>query len=244
MEGSMGRRTVLLALSLVIAALGTTLVFLYVSGVDNRAAADQQLVNVLVAQEAIPAGTTAADAFASSKLEEVARKDVAPGAVSDLRQISDQVALGPIFPGEQILAAKFGKAGAAGGLRETIPEGKLAMSVQLGDPMRVAGWLSPGSHVAVFINTPRGGSGPDITKVLLPDVEVLAVGGSSLVSTQESTSGSGQQVPQTLITLAVDQEQAQQLVFGTQHGQLYLALRSNSSKVTKLPPTDADSVSR
>jgi pilus assembly protein CpaB len=45
----MGRRTMLLVAAFVVAALGTTLVFLYVNGVNDRAVADQKQVRVLVA---------------------------------------------------------------------------------------------------------------------------------------------------------------------------------------------------
>ena len=40
-------------------------------------------------------------------------------------------------------------AGTSGAL--PIPSGKVAMSVQLGDPQRVAGFVKPGSEIAVFV---------------------------------------------------------------------------------------------
>ena len=58
----MGRRTLLLIAALVVAALGTTGIFLYVNGVDERAEAGYDLVEVLVATTPIAAGTSAQDA--------------------------------------------------------------------------------------------------------------------------------------------------------------------------------------
>ena len=58
----MGRRTILLIAAVVVAAVGTGLIFAYVNGVNDRALADQSPQQVLVAKVTIPSGTTAADA--------------------------------------------------------------------------------------------------------------------------------------------------------------------------------------
>ena len=58
----MGRRTLLLIAALVVAALGTVLIFVYVKNADDRAQADAAPVDVLVATQEVAAGTTAADA--------------------------------------------------------------------------------------------------------------------------------------------------------------------------------------
>jgi len=234
MEGNMGRRTLLLVAALVVAALGTSLVFLYVNGVNDRALADQRPVEVLVATAPIAAGTTARDAQSAGALEmrTLARSAVADDALSDIRPVADQVALGPIFPGEQILQGKFGDVGSTNEL--TIPEGKIAVSVQLADPARVAGFVGPGSEVAVFltIEGPRGG-GEEVTRLLLPRVEVIAAGASTLVpaTTAAEDQTPAEELPKALLTLAVSQEEAQKVVYGSQHGQMYFGLLTEQSDV-------------
>jgi pilus assembly protein CpaB len=47
--------------ALVLAVVGAILLFVYVQGAANRAQAGLEPVNVLVVQEAIPAGTKASD---------------------------------------------------------------------------------------------------------------------------------------------------------------------------------------
>jgi pilus assembly protein CpaB len=236
----MGRRTLLLIAALVVAALGTTMVFLYVNGVNDRALANQRPVQVLVAKTQINAGTSVADAQAAAafELKEISKASAARGAVSDLSPLANLVALSTIYPGEQILAQKFGPAGSVSAL--PIPDGKLAISVQLGDPARVAGFVSPGSKVAIFVNIARGGQ--EQTRLLIPEVEVIATGASTLVPTTTSTGGATQteQLPKALITLAVDQRQYQQVFFASTHGQMYFALRGKDPKLsTTVPGTDS-----
>ena len=84
------------------------------------------------------------------------------------------VALTRVFPNEQITASKFGSPGEQDTL--TMPTGKFAISVNLSDTGRVAGFVSPGSEVALFLNGPTGDSGEEGTRVLLPEVQVIAVG--------------------------------------------------------------------
>lgn len=235
-EGTMGRRTFLLVAALVVAAVGTTMVFLYVNGVNDRALANQHPVQILVATAPIAAGTTAAEAQSAGALEKrtVSRVSVAPGALSDITPIADEVALAPIFVGEQIIKAKFGQPGSTSNL--PIPEGKLAVSVQLADPARVAGFVSPGSEVAIFL-TIEGSRGADneVTRVLLPKVQVIATGATTVVSTTTTAEGETQteELPKALLTLAVSQSEAQKVVYGSQHGQMYFGLLTADSKIDK-----------
>jgi pilus assembly protein CpaB len=202
--------------------------------VNDRALAEQEPVQVLVATAPIAAGTTAQEAQSAGALEQrtVSRASVADGALSDITPVADDVALAPIFVGEQIIEAKFGQPGNTSSL--PIPEGKLAVSVQLADPARVAGFVSPGSEVAVFLTIERTpGSGNEVTRVLLPKVQVIATGTSTVVSTPTTTEGEAQtdELPKALLTLAVSQAEAQKVVYGSQHGQMYFGLLTDESRV-------------
>ena len=64
----MGRRVALLIAAIVIAAIGTTLVYLYAKQANDRAIADAKPVKVLVATALIPAGQTADQALAAGSL--------------------------------------------------------------------------------------------------------------------------------------------------------------------------------
>jgi pilus assembly protein CpaB len=235
MEGTMGRRTLLLVAALVIAALGTTGVFLYVNGVDERAQADYDLVEVLVATAPIAVGTTAQEASDSGTLElrPFLRKSLqGMPALSDISGIADKVALAPIAAGEPILEGQFGEENQTGTL--PIPEGKLAVSVQLDDPARVAGFVGAGSRVAIFLTTGTGGDS-DETRLLLSNIEVIAAGQTTQTPVT-SASQPTEDLPKALLTLAVSQEEAQKIVYGSQHGQMHFGLLREDSEVTATVP--------
>jgi pilus assembly protein CpaB len=234
MEGNMGRRSVLLVAALVVAALGTTMVFFYVNGVNDRALAKQSPVRVQVAKNLIPPGTTVAAAikagdFASKTISGV---DAVTGAISELGQITGLAASSTIYPGDQITPAKFGVQEATSTV--PIPANTLGVSVALTDPAQDAGFVTPGSHVAIFITSAVGKNGGG-TRVLLPEVEVLAVGARTTVPTgANQTNGTEtSQVSNRILTLAVNQVDYQRVVYARTHGELSLALLGKDSTPDK-----------
>ena len=159
----MNRRRILLMSAAVVAALGVALVFLYVRGAEDRAEDKFDTVKVLVASQQIEAGEAANDAYESGKivLKAVPQDQVLAGATSDGEAFTDLVALGNIYPGEQLIPEKFG--GATDVQVEAslpIPKGNMAISVNLTDTARVAGFVNPGSEVAIFLS----GSGSPPTR--------------------------------------------------------------------------------
>src|ERR1700712_5433380 len=119
----MDRRKVLLIVAAVIAALGTLLVFLYVRGADSRADQRYSAVQVLRVVKTIAPGESVEAAQAAGKIEtsSVSQKDLIPGALSATDPVAGKVAVGAIYPGEQLLSSNFGAAGLATGL--SIPKG-------------------------------------------------------------------------------------------------------------------------
>ena len=233
----MGRRTVLLLVATLIAAVGTSLVFLYVRGVDARAAERYDAVQVLKAVQVIKPGETLADAQTAGKIQmgEVGRGDLLAGATTSVGDMGGKVALTTIYPGEQIVPSKFGSPGDQQSLG--IPDGKMAISVQLTDPARVAGFVNPGAQVAIFSSSDEGamGNAAPATRLLLPRVTVLGVGTTTVVSTTTTDSTSGdqttEQLPRTLMTLAVDQKEAEKVIFAAKNSEVSFALLTNKSKV-------------
>lgn len=233
----MGRRTLLLLAALVVAALGTTGVFLWVNGIDQRAEADYELVEVLVATTPIAAGTTAQAAQDAGALDlrPFLRKSLADlPALSDITGIADKVALAPVAAGEPILESQFGDSGETTSL--PIPEGKLAVSVQLDDPARVAGFVGPGSEVAIFLTTAAPGGVGETTRLLLPRVAVIAAGATTVVAPDATAAAPTEELPKALLTLAVDQREAQKIVYASEHGRLYFGLLDGDSEVSATDP--------
>lgn len=235
----MSRRLGLLVTALAVAMLGTFAVFTYVSKVEANTLTGAEPVDVLVAAQQLSAGTSGKAAADDQLVELVSmpRKSVPEGALTSLDQVESQTLVSDVFAGEVMLRAKFADQTARTG-ELIIPKDKLAVSVELGDPQRVAGFVVPGSEVAVFATvTPQATGGDaakqEYTRLLLARTSVIAVGPTTLrteSSSNKEESKDEESVAKAVLTLAVTQAEAERLVHGVQTGELYLALLSSTSK--------------
>jgi pilus assembly protein CpaB len=126
-----------------------------------------------------------------------------------------------------------------------IPAAEMAVSLKVTADADVAGYVQPGSQVAIFDtfilldkNVPAGSkTGGDktdnwATKLLLPRVDVLAVSQAAPSGTKDGLSGSnnsGSQTATLLVTLAVPQSDAERVIHVAQTGNPYLALLTSNS---------------
>ncbi len=243
----MARRSVLLLVAALIALAGTAMIVLYVQGIDARATKDQELVEVLVATEIIDTGESVSAAQEAGKIQqaEVRRVDLVDGSLTSTTSIADLVAVGTIYPGEQLIARKFGTMGATQSL--AIPDDKMAISVELTDFERVAGFVNPGNEVAIFA-TPQDLVAllpddsekklGDYTRILLTRVPVLGVGTTSISSRTTQTEDGEQateQVARTILTVAVSQDEAEKLIQADRNTDLTFALLTDESEVADNP---------
>jgi len=202
-------------------------VFLYQTTADQRAIADKEPVQVLVATADVNAGTSlgTAQSMALVKLDTFPISTVPAGAITEVNAAnSNLVALRTISKGSIILSDAFGDQVVASSLIR-VPDGKIAMAVNLGDPERVANFLVPGSEVVVFVSGSLGDGAS--TKVLFSRVQVLAIGATSTTSDNPGAAG-----PSSLVTLALDQNQAERLVQAVKIGSLYFGLLSPTTTIT------------
>src|SRR5690349_10375341 len=163
----MERRKVLLVVATLIAALGTLLVVLYVRSADTRANDKFKAVNVLTVTKQINVGETVAAAQAAGKIKlgTVGEGQKLAGALDTLTPIQNMIAQTTLYPGEQVIQAKFAASVAASNSL-SIPKGDIAISVNLTDTARVAGFVNPGDKVAIFA------TGPQFSRLLLTDIQV------------------------------------------------------------------------
>lgn len=233
----MGRRTVLLIAAILVAALGTTAVFLYASRAEDAAFAAQSPVQVLVATAGIASGTSGATVSSqgSVELKQLPAAAVPAGALSDLTPVAELATLTSVFPGQVILKQMFGaQRDVSGGL--TLPKGKMGVAVRLEDPERVAGFVRPGSEVAIFLTTEEGSGQnptPSVTGVMLERVPVVAVGPSTVSTSTTTADGTTntEEIPTAILTLALNQQEAQKVIQGSATGSLYFGLLNKESVV-------------
>lgn len=235
----MGRRSGLLITGLVVAALGTLLVFLYTSNVERTVQGDAEVVNVYIATDPVGVGTP----IDGVKMEQksLPQAAVPAGAITDPATVAGLLSVVPIAPQQVLLASMFGQPAQVTSLE--VPEGKMGVAVQLDDAQRVAGFVNPGSEVAVFA-TIAGADGKPSTNLLLPRATVAAVGPTTVVS---RTSGQGEaanteQIPTAILTLALDQAEAQKLIFASDQSRLYFALLTPKSVTAPGPGVSAQNL--
>jgi pilus assembly protein CpaB len=232
----MGRKIILIIVALAIATVGALLVFLYVQGVDERAVAQTEPKQVLTVTSQIAPGESVEEAMEAGKFELAALPEasILAGALDSTDPIEDMVATSAIYPGEQVIAAKFGEVGEIDNLG--IDPKRMAVSVQLTDPNRVAGFVSPGSSVAVWVTWSDPEEQVIHSRLLLKEVKVLGTGQTTVASTT-TTDANGQQtteqIPLTILTLSVEQNEVEKLRVGEKMGELSLALRTEDS-ITEL----------
>ncbi len=235
----MDRRRILLVAAVVVALVGTALVFLYVRSADERAASRFETVEVLRATQRIEAGESIDDAAAAGKvaLQPVVRDYLLSGYQTSLDSLSGQFATADIYPGEQLVDSKFGEQVEAESAL-TIPSGMIAMSVELTDPQRVSGFVNPGTKVTI-IYTPDT---HEFSRMMLDEVQVIGVGSTTTTETT-TTNAEGEQttevLPRTLMTLAVDKEEAEKVTFGQATGDLSFGLLTDQSTVKPGPGVTA-----
>ena len=255
----MTRRILTIVVAIVLAVVGTGAVMIYVKQADQRALAGQKAVSVLVATQQVPAGTTAGDALRDGFLQaqKLPSESVPTDAVRSIGPaISGLVLSASLASGQLLLRPMLvTKTVAATGL--AIPAGKVALTVLMCLQKAVAGYIRPGSLIAVF-NTfasrdkqgtatvsCTGTSWPNgvrsvHTRLVLTNVSVLAVGtaASGTTSTTTTTTGvfsqsnsssSSSNSTTLLVTVAVSQTDAEKLIHLAEAGIPYLALVTASS---------------
>lgn len=231
----MNRPIIPIVIAVVLAAGAGLAVFLFASSSDSRAVADQQPVSIIVTNALIPAGTTVGDAIDQGLVESTQVPDkLAPAAAMqslDSANLSD-VAVADLPAGQVVLDGSFARE-----LPDVtplqVPEGQMAVSVLLEDPAKVGQFLRPGSRIAIFdtakLPPADGVTEPVIqTRPILGGIEVLAIG----PTTEQQAEGATDEAWQaTLVTVAVDQGQAEKLIHGIQAGVLYLALLGDNTSL-------------
>lgn len=230
----MRRARVLTALlAVVLAVAGTVLLSQYVRGADARAMAGTAATEVLVVTESVPSGTTAEDLAERVETKSVPLSAVVPGALTTLGDAGGRVTAVDLQVGEQVLASRLVAPAAPEEPEEVpVPAGLQQLSVALERQRMLGDDLAPGDTVGVLVSLDEAGvDAPAQTKLTVQQVLVLRVGEESTSAVTEdepsttvaTSSGAATPPPLTvLVTLAVDAADAQRIVFGAEHGRLWL----------------------
>jgi pilus assembly protein CpaB len=143
-----------------------------------------------------------------------------PGSFTKVEDVIGRGVLDAMAENEPLTDAKVAAVGAGAGLPPTIPPGMRAISLRVNDVVGVAGFVTPGNRVDVFVTLKR----PDttLTRIVLSNVQVLTAG----TAFEQDKSKSGQAMPTSVVTLLLSPEDAERVVLASTEGQIMLALRN------------------
>jgi pilus assembly protein CpaB len=233
----MGRRTLLLIISILLAAGGTALVALYVRTADTRAQDQEQRVSVLVAARDLdtgkPVGEVISTAFEDKSYPKgLAPANAYPGGDAGLARLNKEqggdTPLSRIFKGQVIVPSMFGEK--ADTSSRGIDKENVAITLNLADPNRVAGLVGPGSEVAIYGVFTKGREEPTV-KVLIPRVQVIKVGALGVSPPADGTAPEA--VPNALVSLNVSPDEALKLALARSTAELSLALLGEDASVAE-----------
>ena len=214
-------RNIAIAVALaVVAALLTTF---YVTNYKKSVQSGEEAVTVFVAARDIPIGTSGSDVVDRKwiRSEEIDRRNVVPGAISDPAQIEDLSATQPLFAGDQVSTSRF-RPLAEQGIHGQLKGNVRALQVPGHEHQLLVGTLKSGDRVDVLGSWefPEG-TQIHVSRVVLRDVLVMRAANEGKV---KSKIASGANLPFSVI-LAVTDGQAHKLFWLTNNGEWSLQLR-------------------
>ena len=226
----MGRRTLLLITSILIAAVGTALIGLYVRGANDRAIGDNAVQKVLVATQPIAAGATLSTA--DYTLQDRRAADL-PSGFLDARSTVAGRAIGPIYKGQILLSQMLTTSDTAVGSHGIAPTQR-GITIELQDPERAAGLLEVGSLIDIYsiVNNRVFKDAPVLTSV-----KVIAIGPANITDagadtadgTSSGTTGA-ETIPTTLVGLTLSSPDVVALENAQAKGKLFFAVLPGETK--------------
>lgn len=237
--------------AILLAAVGTWILVQYVTSADERALQNTEVVEVLVVDAPIPAGTPVTQAASSIKTQLIPVSVTIPSALVTLDSVRGQVTAVDLLEGEQVTAARFADPAAlqAAARSVEVPPGLLELTIALTPERSVGGTLSPGDLVAVmssfdpftldavepenqddlnnFLNSEEG---VETITLKTPNTTGITVYKALVTRVQVTAAQEGGDSDQDvatrgtlLVSLAIPPIDAEQIIFSAEFGSIWLA---------------------
>jgi pilus assembly protein CpaB len=217
------RSSTIIGAGVALAILGAALVFLYAHSLQGSAgAATGTDVAAFVAKTPIPSGTKADSLTTYVKGQAVPASARPADALTSLSQIANLQTLRNISAGEVVAVSQFGTAGAATATTTAstdglaIPAGKNAITVTAPVPQAVAGYVSAGDLVNIYMT----GKGDQSARLLLSHVAVLAV----VPANTPKIAAAAPPTTDINFTLALSPQDAEKVIFAQTYEALWYGL--------------------
>jgi pilus assembly protein CpaB len=183
-----------------------------------------------VADELIPQGTPGSELTGLVRTELLPAKAALAGRVTDLSSLTGRVATVDLQPGEQLLASRFASTEdlqAPGTV--AVPDGLQEVSVLLEPQRAIGGRLAAGDTVGVLVSVDTPATHAVLHRVLVTQVQGAPAPATADGGTGTASAGAPAPAASLMITLAVSAAQAEAVVFGVEHGTLWLSLEPDGA---------------
>lgn len=234
--------------ALIAAICAGALLYVYLGKLEQQKQVQIVYEDVVVAAEDIPA-------YTSITAEMLTVKQVPEGTAHNLaaRAVADAVGFvteSEILAGEEVIPAKLKQPGQIeSGLSYVIPKGMRAVTVGVDEISGFAGFLQRGDYVDIYAYITTSYQTPEqealsateeqatkqtqqATTVLAAQNVCIVAVGSSLSTTDSSSSENGDGIGYSSVTVLVTPEDAMRVIQGARSGAVMIVLRANGDHET------------
>ena len=211
----MGRRTLLLISSILIAALGTGLVAIYVRTAEDRAQAGTTQIRVFYAKKDIPAGLSSTQALDQGLIDvkEIRKSDAPKSAVestAQLQQLKGRT-VSPVLSDSLLDTRMFAEAASVP--VSGLTKGTSALGLTVEGAARLPALLQAGDTVNIYVTDAAAKQ----TQPVLMNATVLYIGNG------DGTDPKREVVDRNIITVAVPNDRVQDFLTKTASGTIAFA---------------------
>lgn len=164
-------------ISIALALMAVFMIYSYISSKEEEVKAVYGTkTSVVVAKRDITEMSEIYDNMV--ELSDKPQKFIEPGTTKTVAEVRGKIASVNIRKGEQITLNKIIEPGVKTGLSRQVSVGKRAIAIPVDDFNAVNRLMKPGDRIDLMatIDPPGGAKGSQITKLILQDVPILAVG--------------------------------------------------------------------
>lgn len=213
----------LLGVAVIIALMTSLLVYGYIQKKGSAREVAVEIQPVVVAAVDLSWGTRITSEML--KKANFLKGSLTTGYFSDPASVVGRVLIYPVKANEPIFESRLAPVEMkTGGVAAVISPKKRAIAVKVDKVIGVSGFIHPGNRVDVLMTIATGRTFNPITKTILENILVLAVGSE----TKEKRGAEEKSSPTDVITLEVTPEEAEKLALAATEGRLQLALRNFS----------------
>lgn len=211
-------------IALIMALFTTSLIYFYIKN-SNSSSNESKQFSVYVANKTLQARQKISEA--DIKQIKVSKESLNQNAIQNKTDIIGKRLKDSIIEGEQILKERL-VSDSKYSLAYNIPKGKRAVSININEQVGMAYLVRPGDFVDVLASFEKEEITDGVNKILkvrtskvaIQNVQVLALGQNMDVPSEKMKD------PPKTITLAVNPQDVEKLVFASEFGNVRLSLRA------------------